>query len=525
MKKFFLTLIALFAGLNLVLAQFADPAVTGANFVPNQVNTGQTSQLTVSFANTGSTTIPLASIELTISTAYSYYTSNGITAPTGAGAALFNWTYIGVVGVSDIWQGSNKVPIAAFDGGNIVLTVTGNVASTGFETTNINVQPIGNFSQFNDSQNNNNLQPQLKVNQSCPTAPVLLASTKSNVCPAITANLTSLQPAAVIGQTYEWHTVASNPNAGTVVAMPSIVLAGTYYLYSKSVCYSPASQAVTVTINVCTTPDLTISVGQPTPNPIASQQSNIPVTVTNIGTASTNGLITVVAQIPTGTTFGTFSVLNNGWSCLTSGTTATCTSSTPLASAGISIFNVPFIPTSIQVGSPLIIPAAIVTGGGELPVSIDNNTSTPVITANVAGADLLPNFTFSGTSYTLGAIKSVIININEIGGISTNGTSVEVFIPFSSGFTYSFNPIQTTATVLLTETVNNQNWTLVTKPTGLLLSSTNIVLSNGRSRIAITVTANTAGAEANITANITPSGGGETNAYNNAATLAQSIQK
>jgi len=59
----------------LATAQSADPAVTGANFSPNQVNVGATSALTVSFANTGSTTTPINSIELTISTADSDYTT------------------------------------------------------------------------------------------------------------------------------------------------------------------------------------------------------------------------------------------------------------------------------------------------------------------------------------------------------------------------------------------------------------------------------------------------------------------
>jgi hypothetical protein len=50
MKNFFFTILALFIGFNTVFAQSADPAITGANFVPNQINTGQTSVLTISFA-------------------------------------------------------------------------------------------------------------------------------------------------------------------------------------------------------------------------------------------------------------------------------------------------------------------------------------------------------------------------------------------------------------------------------------------------------------------------------------------
>ena len=152
-------------GLTSIFAQFADPAVTGALFSSNQINTGQTTVLTVSFANTGSTTIPANSIELTISTAYSYYTTNDNMAPTGPGAILFNWTHIGTVGLADVWRGTNKVDIGAFVGGDVLLTVTGNTLSPGFETTNINIQPVNSFDKFFDSSTNNNLQPQLKVNQ------------------------------------------------------------------------------------------------------------------------------------------------------------------------------------------------------------------------------------------------------------------------------------------------------------------------------------------------------------------------
>ncbi len=165
MKRFILTIFAFMMGLTIVFAQFADPAMTGASFSPNQINAGQSAVLTVSFANTGSTPIPVNSIELTISTAHNYYSSNGNIAPTGLGAILFNWTHIGTAGLADVWRGTNKVIIGAFEGGAISLTVTGNNVSTSYETTNINVQPVNGFNNFFDFPDNNNLKPQLKINQ------------------------------------------------------------------------------------------------------------------------------------------------------------------------------------------------------------------------------------------------------------------------------------------------------------------------------------------------------------------------
>lgn len=167
MKRFILTIFAFFIGLTIVFAQFADPAVTGASFSSTQIGKGQTALLTVSFSNTGSTTIPVNSIELTISTAFSYYISNDNMAPTGPGAILFNWNHIGTVGLADVWRGTNIVDIGAFAGGDILLMVTGHKVSPAFETTNINIQPVNNFKKFFDSPINNNLQPRLKINQDC----------------------------------------------------------------------------------------------------------------------------------------------------------------------------------------------------------------------------------------------------------------------------------------------------------------------------------------------------------------------
>ncbi|MBS1617730.1 MAG: T9SS type A sorting domain-containing protein [Bacteroidetes bacterium] len=82
-------------------------------------------------------------------------------------------------------------------------------------------------------------------------APAVAASSLSYCAPA-TADLTSLQPAPASNTTLEWHTVSSSPSAGNLVATPSAVGSGTYYLYAYSSagsCYGTASAAVGVTIN------------------------------------------------------------------------------------------------------------------------------------------------------------------------------------------------------------------------------------------------------------------------------------
>ena len=78
------------------------------------------------------------------------------------------------------------------------------------------------------------------------------ATTLSNTCPATTANLTAAQPASVstAGGVFEWRTTSSATSA--LVATPTAVTAGTYYLFEKSTsgCYS-LPKAVTVSISSC----------------------------------------------------------------------------------------------------------------------------------------------------------------------------------------------------------------------------------------------------------------------------------
>jgi hypothetical protein len=143
---------------------------------------------------------------------------------------------------------------------------------------------------------------------------------------------------------------------------------------------------------------------------------------------------------------------------------------------------------------------------------------------SVSNIDLFSNFTFSNTTFVVGDSREVIINVNEILGGSTNGSLIQVFVPFSSGFAYGFNPAQTSATVISPETVNNPDWAMTNTGVGLLFSTTKVISGNSRSRIAISVSALTGGTDANLTVNIVQGSGGESVVTNNIGVLAQSIQ-
>jgi hypothetical protein len=88
------------------------------------------------------------------------------------------------------------------------------------------------------------------------TAPTLTATTKSNICPSTTADISSLVSSTCpVGSSLEWHNVATGFSASNKVTNPATVGAGTYYptcFDATNVCYSPTpATGVTVTITIC----------------------------------------------------------------------------------------------------------------------------------------------------------------------------------------------------------------------------------------------------------------------------------
>ena len=182
-------------------------------------------------------------------------------------------------------------------------------------------------------------------------------------------------------------------------------------------------------------------------------------------------------------------------------------------------------------------PANVVAGNYSVTYTICSNpaatpvacdTATKLVTVNAGTPpDLTPTFTFSFTAYTVGVTRDVIININEINDVPTNGL-IRFFVPFSTGFTYAFDPSRTTASLFGpndTAGMQNGNWTVTTTATGFLFASNTQIPASGTSPIVITSTADVAGTKASITVNIVALSGGEVRTNNNAVVLAQSVQR
>lgn len=100
----------------------ASPGLTGASFTPSTIAVGQTSMFETTFINGfNADPIPNGGVGIQIQFAQNFYVNDGVTHPTGAGAALFDWQYYG----NGIWFGTSNTIINALGGGPIQFIVTG----------------------------------------------------------------------------------------------------------------------------------------------------------------------------------------------------------------------------------------------------------------------------------------------------------------------------------------------------------------------------------------------------------------
>ena len=132
-----------------------------------------------------------------------------------------------------------------------------------------------------------------------------------------------------------------------------------------------------------------------------------------------------------------------------------------------------------------------ISDGDECPNGItcpdsDNDGQPDYMQPVSDGADLFPNFTFVNQTFTQGETKTVLLNINEIAGGATTG-QIEFFVPHSVGFTHTFDPVQTMATVVNTVAVQNTDWSVTDNGIGLLFTSNTVTLAGSEAFVTDTV--------------------------------------
>src|SRR6266545_639184 len=176
-----------------------------------------------------------------------------------------------------------------------------------------------------------------------------------------------------------------------------------------------ASPPLTTTVNAALVPDLAPTLSGPSTATVGVAFDYV-VSISNLGTGASSGLVTVTDTLPAGLTIDSVAA-GPGFSCGTSLQVVTCTTSTPIASgATVLVATITVTPLTVGPASNL----ASVAGGGD--VDIANNDSPPLLTTvNAAPVpDLAPTLT-GPTEATVGTAFDYTLGLSNVGTGTTSG--------------------------------------------------------------------------------------------------------
>ena len=308
--------------------------------------------------------------------------------------------------------GQPATPFVAGSPSNVPVTLTnaGTSPATGPIITTIGL-PVGTSAPASFTTNGST------CNTSGQTVTCSTPGPISNTAPSNTAVLT----------------IPVTPSPSTVGTSPTPFTAITTPVAGETSTADNTATPMTPTMAVKGTPDIAVSVGQPATPFVAGSPSNVPVTLTNSGTAPDAGPITSTITLPAGfSTPSTFSPMA-GTTCNTSGQTVTCSTAGPLsniAQNNTTTFNLPVTPAASTVGTTPTTTASVsspnepvANQGNNGPVSMTPTTAVAAapapdlvttigqpLTPFVAGSpSIVPvTVTNQGTSPTTGAITTTI---------------------------------------------------------------------------------------------------------------------
>ncbi len=190
--------------------------------------------------------------------------------------------------------------------------------------------------------------------------------------------------------------------------------------------------AVTSPVAVPTSPDLSIAKTH-TGTFVAGQNGAYTLTISNVGTASTTGTITVTDPLPVGLTFVTGT--GAGWSCGAAGQNVTCTNAGPIAVGGSTA-----ITLTVAVGAAAI---PSVTNTASVSTPGDNNA------ANNTAADpttviSIPDLTLTKTAttvFTVGQNAGYQLAVSNISpGPTTGAITITDVLPAGLTFVSGTGP-------------------------------------------------------------------------------------
>jgi uncharacterized repeat protein (TIGR01451 family) len=171
-------------------------------------------------------------------------------------------------------------------------------------------------------------------------------------------------------------------------------------------------------------PDLALSFGTPSPALAETVISNIPVTVSNIGTLSATGQLVVTINIPNNTT-SLPSYVSNGWTCNASGTILTCATANVagIAPTAASTFDIKLTPMSGTAGQNIILNGSVAAVTGE--TNLLNNSNVTVVALPIAGP---PSFLLNLKVMLQGAL------LGTTDGLMRDNLRTQNLIPLSSPY-------------------------------------------------------------------------------------------
>jgi uncharacterized delta-60 repeat protein len=372
---------------------------------------------------------PLTSATISYSTIDGNY-NDGVNPPSGADIGLITTNSSGVVTLANacgVSISGNVLTSSYINGfGDARVTVSSTCPFTSITLTNIGAQSgwvQGNPCNF-----------VLTTPTNCITyAPILSSNSLNNICPSLTANLSSItainMPSSCTN-TYNltWHSSATASSSNVINPITSIS-AGTYYasFYNPIAnCYSPTTPVI-VTINGCS---IDLKVVKTISNPAPSVGSNVTFTITATNMGPSTGMNTIVNDVlPTGYTLvsatpsvGTWTAPNWTIGTLANSASATLTVVATVKATG-NYTNTATI-TSSQTDTVPSNNTSSVTPS--VLYAVSDNFSSSAISACSGGVttSVLTNDTLNSTVVTSSQVTTSIVNAGGLTGVTINNLGI-----------------------------------------------------------------------------------------------------
>lgn len=228
-------------------------------------------------------------------------------------------------------------------------------------------------------------------------------------------------------------------------------------------------------------PDLAITISQPVTNLIVNQQSSIPVTITNVGTGTASGQLTVSMTLPTGISVPS-SFAQNGWTFTLNGNqlTGTHPNSTGFAPNGTLTFQIPVTPNNSAANTMPIFIMSV--GVVNTEINLLNNTAWMIPNVGISNP-AVPNLVLTisqNSAFQAGQVANMNINITNMGAANATGPlTVSFIMPSGMSAPSSFN-------------TSGSGWVCTTLGQTVTCTHTNLngIAPNAQTNITIPVTPN-----------------------------------